>query len=119
MYNVLADPRSFFTALGGLHDADIARLTWEVAARSLSIEIDDLNASFYGLPEYKGRQPAKIIFSEVQDLAMNCDALDGDIQRIYRLQVEEMSGAPGQFSLEVLIAPSGSIGLRFRSVGVQ
>lgn len=119
MYDVLANPLSFFAALGGLHDADIARIEWEAVARSLSVEVDDLNANFYGLPEYQGKQPAKVIFSEVQDLSINCDGLEGDVQRIYRLQVEEKKDAPRQFGLEILIAPSGRIELNFRFVAIE
>jgi hypothetical protein len=118
MNELIANPQAFFSELGGLHDADITRATWSPAARCLTLDVDDLNANFFGLPEYSGKRPMRLIFNEAQKLALECDGLPGDTQRVYRLEVGRNERA-GHFNLLVLISPSGRLGCEFETMELR
>ena len=65
MLKRIDDPRSFLHESGGLHDAEITQLHWDITKRAVSILVDDLNANFSGLPEYQGRCSGRLIFESV------------------------------------------------------
>ena len=117
MEQTISHPKKFFAELGGLHDADITQMSWDPIARLFKIDIDDLNANFDGLPEYRGKKPATLAFAEIENLSANCDAAFGDIQRVYKLEVEE--SASGKFVMSLRISPSGRIGFDFMIASVH
>lgn len=117
MTTLIIDPVSFFHALGGLHDAGIDQIRWDVTARTMTIGVDDLNANFEGLAEYGGQRQAFITFTEIEDVSLQCDARADDVQRIYRLEVTEENGAK-KYRVLMRIGPSGRLCLDCRSVSI-
>ena len=118
MNELIVDPVSVFRDLGALHDSKIDSVTWDAATRSITLDVDDLNASFDGLPEYPGKRQASIVFTEVENVSLNCDSLKGDIQCIYRLEVQKMDNSNG-YKLMLRIAPSGQLDLDFETVKIK
>ena len=117
MNEPIVDPVSVFRDLGALHDSQIDRVTWDAATRSITLSVDDLNASFDGLPEYSGKQQASIVFTEVENLSLNCDSLKEDIQCIYRLETKKKDDLKG-YELMLRIAPSGQLNFDFETVKI-
>lgn len=60
-------------SLGGLHDAVLVMFSWRPIEEKLEIEINDMYANFYGLPEYVGPKRISFVFSGVKylDIQMN------------------------------------------------
>ncbi|RZL92350.1 MAG: hypothetical protein EOP76_11785 [Variovorax sp.] len=114
---VILDPSSFFAELGGLHDARIQQIAWNASARSVSLEVADLNANSLGLPEYPGTEPAIIVFNGAENLAFGCDAFVSDIQRVYDVEIEEMND--GKLRCTLLISPSGRLTFGFSSAALR
>ena len=114
----LPEPITFFRELGGLHDAKIVNITWNVFRRSATLEVDDLNANFYGLPEYSGKKHALIIFGEVEDMQLNCDAKQADKQRVYELEMLKDEGSK-KYKLTMRISPSGQLNFMCEFVEIQ
>jgi hypothetical protein len=114
MQSVISDPKSFFAQRGGLHDARIRQIAWYAPARSVSIEVGDLNANSFGLPEHTGAEPGTMVFQDAEDLAFGCDAFLNDIQRVYDLEIEESSD--GKYRCTLLISPGGRLSFKFLSV---
>lgn len=96
----------FLKNLGGLHDATLTRFTWDPSASSISIEVDDLNSNFHGLPEYSGSQSAVMIFSGVRALNLQVDGIDGGNLQIYSLSVEG-SAISKSFEVHIKLVPGG------------
>ncbi|MDR6536736.1 hypothetical protein [Variovorax soli] len=114
MQSLIPDPKSFFAQRGGLHDARIRQIAWDAPARSISIQVDDLNANSFGLPEHTGAEPGTLVFHAAEDLAFSCDAFLHDVQRVYDLEIEETSG--GKYRCTLVIAPGGRLSFTFSSV---
>lgn len=114
MQSLIPDPKSFFAQRGGLHDARIRQVVWDAPARSISVEVSDLNANSFGLPEHTGAEPGTLLFQGAEDLAFGCDAFPNDIQRVYDLEIEESSG--GKYRCTLLISPGGRLSFGFSSV---
>lgn len=117
MNQSLVDPVFFFNDLGDLHDAKIDQITWSVAARTITLDVDDLNANFDGLPEYGGKKKASITFCEVENILLNCDARKDDTQRIYALEMLK-KGDSGKYELMMRISPSGRLSFDCYSVKI-
>jgi hypothetical protein len=117
MTQFISDPVIFFRELGGLHDADMGSITWEIVTRTITLCVDDLNANFKGLPEYGGRRKATIIFKGVEDLLLNCDSIEGDVQRIFSLEGVKKPN-PAKYEWVVRISPSGRISFACGSVHI-
>ena len=118
MDNSIENPTDFFAELGGLHDADIGRITWNAEARSIEIEIDDLSANFDGLPGYSDKRPVVLKFNGLEELELRCDGLSADTQRIYRLEVRNNPDSR-QASALILILPSGRLSFEFANIAVR
>lgn len=114
--SVILHPSSFFAELGGLHDARIQQIAWNAGARSISLEVADLNANSLGLPEYPGTEPATIVFSGAENLAFGCDAFVNDAQRVYDTEIEEMSD--GKLRCTLLISLGGRLTFGFSSASL-
>jgi hypothetical protein len=67
---------AFLRELGGLHDAWISNVFVDAEQRALMLTIDDINANFEGLPEYKQR-PAILEFEAVTHVALDIDLSEG------------------------------------------
>jgi hypothetical protein len=117
MKTVISNAKAFFTSMGGLHDADIRQIVWNALARSLSLEIDDLNANSLGFPEYPGAEPSTFVFYGAEGLTFSCDAFADDIQRVYDVEIEEMGG--GKLRCTLLISPGGRFTFGFSSVNLE
>ena len=109
MTQLISDPVIFFHELGDLHDARIESIAWETAARTITLCVNDLNANFLGLPEYGGQRKVAIIFNDVEDLLLNCDAMAGDTQRIYALEGSKKHNSMKSEWL-MQISPRGRLG---------
>lgn len=111
--SAIENPAKFFTDLGGLHDSKVVAIRWDIAMASLSLALDDINANFQGLPEYRGRSPATVRFNGVTGLSLNFDApIDGPL-RIYEIECNNMGNV---LSLEVRLAPGGRLAFSSKSV---
>ena len=117
MNRLILDPINFFNDLGDLHDAHINSMTWDAAAKSITIMVNDLNSNFQGLPEYKGKEQAYVLFIEVENLLFNCDALGGDTQRIYALEMQKKADSE-KYECMMRIFPSGRLSFDCCSVEV-
>lgn len=106
-------PAKFFTDLGGLHDAKVLAIHWGNALASLSLDLDDINANFQGLPEYQGRSPATVRFNGVTGLRLSIDAPSDGPLRIYEI---ECTNSGGILSLAVLLAPGGKLTFGCQSI---
>lgn len=111
----IEQPISFFDELGGLHDAQIESITWDSNQRSVSVYVDDLNANFEGLPEYSGQFHALIEFADVSNFQLMCDAFMGDVQRIYRIELQQRENGK-EYAIKISISPSGEASFNFRSL---
>ena len=104
--NQLSD---FLLKLGGLRDATLVAIDWQIESRTLEFVIDDLYANFGGLPEYPGRHKAVIKLEGISRVDFNVDATE-------RLRVFKI--LPAQDRVDEVIAkfsPGGSIRIRFAS----
>ena len=99
----------FLLKLGGLHDALLVSIDWQLQSKTLEFVFDDLYANFGGLPEYPGRHMAAIKLEGVSRVDFNVDATE-------RLKVFEMLPAEGRTDeVVVKFSPAGIIHIRFAS----
>ena len=117
MKNSSFDPVPFFRELGGLHDSEIHHLTWDAAAGAIKLDLDDLNANFDRLPEYQGKRRGAIVFAKVENILWNCDAIKGDVQRIYKLVMRKKDDSE-KYELMLRISPSGQLSFDCESVEI-
>lgn len=117
MCEALKDPSDYFSRLGGLHDADVKRLSWDPLEHLLSIEVDDLNANFVDLPEYSGACPGTVTFAKVCRIDLQFDASTSDCVRIYGLRFSRQQDQG--YSATVLLSPGGRIDLSCHQVFVK
>jgi hypothetical protein len=102
----VANPSTFFHALGGLHDAYIESLAIDVDQRILTLTIDDLNKSFEETPEYPGRRRCLLQFAGLEECTLSVALAEGvrigqlsvtGETRKHRLQVSlSLGGMPGK-----------------------
>jgi hypothetical protein len=101
----IADPKSYFQKLGGLHDARVEGFEWQKKSHRLSIWVDDINSNSADLPGYGGELPAELIFNNVEildvDLRINTDSFS-----IYGLGVEVREKG---FRISIEFAPGGKM----------
>ncbi len=105
-------PVQFFEDLGGIHDANIQKITWDKLKQELSLTLDDLNSCFVGLPEYDGLASAEIIFGEVVLLEVNLEISD-DVNRIYDLTIVSMDKA---YEATIKCSPAGFLKCTCRTI---
>ncbi len=75
---IIDDPISFFSSLGGLHDARIDKLIINVDAETLELSLNDLNANFVVTPGFdENTKPGNLIFEGVTALYMDVDMYEG------------------------------------------
>ena len=115
--SAITDPSTFFSELGGLHDARVQQIAWDANARSVRLEISDLNANSLGLPEYPGAEPGTIVFLGAENLTFACDAFANDIQRVYDIEIEELGD--GKLLCTLLVSPSGRFTFGFSSAALR
>ena len=97
----------FLNAMGGLHDAVVVSIDWQIEAHTLEFTFDDLYANFRGLPEYPGRQRGSILLRDVSRVVVEVDSEE-------RLRVFEI--LPVEDRADEVVAkfsPSGRITVRF------
>jgi hypothetical protein len=111
---LITDPKSYFAQHGGLHDACIREIVWNLPARFISIEVADLNANALGFPEYAGAEPGTLLFHDAEQVTLNCDAFVNDIQRVYDVVIEK-TGA-GKYQCTLLISPGGRLTFGFTAL---
>ncbi|MEF9387002.1 hypothetical protein V4890_15465 [Ralstonia solanacearum species complex bacterium KE056] len=113
----ISSPVEFFKSLGGLHDASVNGISWDMKNKSMEITVDDINSNFEGLPEYKGKKPASIVFIDVGWTKFSVDVFDRDVCRIYDVDVTEV-GLDGGFEFVVKLSPGGKIELACREINI-
>lgn len=99
----------FLNALGGLHDAIVVSIDWQVEKRTLEFAFDDLYANFRGMPEYPGRRTGLVRLQGVSEVSI-------DVESRERLRVFEL--LPDEQQPDVVVAkfsPSGRITLKYTS----
>ncbi|BBB68328.1 hypothetical protein UNDYM_4075 [Undibacterium sp. YM2] len=114
MHTDIPDPAAFFLALGGLHDTRF-HASANPSDKTLTLEIDDINANFLGLPEYPGKEPALFIFSNVAGLDMNYDVDDASNCRIYDMEIKTEWDAR-RSTMNISISPGGRLSFLFSTV---
>jgi hypothetical protein len=118
MDSELGDPVEFFGALGGLHDSEVFGISWDALGATVTLAVSDLNANFDGRAEYEGKREASIIFSNVENVQLNCDARKGDTQRIYEIEIKKNDDRD-VYALVMSISPSGHLSCDFGSVRIK
>lgn len=84
----IPDAAALFLTLGGLHDARF-HASANPSDKTLTLEVDDINANLLGLPEYPGKNPAIFVFSNVAGLDMDYDVDDARNCRIYDMEIKQ------------------------------
>jgi hypothetical protein len=113
--STVAEPVVYFESLGGLHDARITAFKWDKIDRRFIICIDDLNSNFLDLPEYKGLQPAEVIF-------LNVESLDGGFQIIdstYSIYAMEIKQDNDDYKIDIRCSPSGYFKLCCKKIEIR
>lgn len=101
--NLINKPSDYFDKYGGLHDACVKSFSWNNEKNTLSLEIDDLNSNFLGLPDYQGIKPVVFVFSSVTDF--DCDIqISDDIFRIFDVSVENKEQS---YLMNIKYSPGG------------
>ena len=103
----------FLRDLGGLHDARVTAFSFDLTERSFSVDVDDIYSNFEGLPEYKGRKPARIKLMEISRLKISFDARNEEfnIDDFSVFKINEI-----QEAASILFWPEGKITMDFRGV---
>lgn len=107
----IKEPKSFFSELGGLHDALITALSWNKDGQVLSVGIDDLNSNFLDLPEYKGLRPVEVVFMGVKNLDIDVQ-IQGSSISIHDLFIEEGDC----YSIDIRCSPGGYLKCQCQSI---
>lgn len=117
---VVDDPEAFLQELGGLHDAWISKVVVDGERRVLALTIDDVNASFEGLPEYPEykKRPAILAFEVVTQMALDIDLSEG-----LRISSANATRDGGCYQLEMSMScgygrSSAPINAKFKSLTV-
>ncbi len=75
---IIDDPISFFSRLGGLHDARIDKITIDVDEERVELAVNDLNANFVVTPGYSAdSKPVNLIFHEVISFYLDVETYEG------------------------------------------
>jgi hypothetical protein len=112
----LSDPGAFLHALGHLHDCEVLVLEVNTTKQQVTLVVDDLYSNFLDLPEYPGKQPVRLIFSDVDDVDTGL-GLDSLPARIMDLEVEAHSGS--RTSVVVRLQPSGHIRIKCGAIACR
>ncbi|MEM7173268.1 MAG: hypothetical protein AAF530_24105 [Pseudomonadota bacterium] len=115
MIKKIENPKSFFERLGGIHDAQIESIKWDVHCNCLAIKVDDLNSNFLGLPEYEGCRPVNVQFSDVPNCNIDVQSFDKDTS-IFDIDIENIG--PG-FSVHIRLSPGGYLKFRCESISLR
>jgi len=110
----IPDPAAFFLALGGLHDAKFDASA-NATDKTLTLEIDDINANLLDMPEYPGKEKAIFIFSDVAGVDMDYDVDEVSNCRIYDLKIKRDDDS-GRSTMDIAISPGGSLSFLFSTV---
>ncbi|MHA6834260.1 hypothetical protein [Ralstonia pseudosolanacearum] len=113
----IASPEVFFKSLGGLHDANVNCISWDMSNKSMEIAVDDLNKNFIGFPEYSGGRPASIVILGVESTKFCVDVFEMDVCRIYDIDVREI-GVNSGFEFVVKFSPGGKIEMVCREINI-
>lgn len=105
----LSELTAFLDGQGGLHDCAIESLRWDPAQDLLEIKFPDINANFFGLPEYAGRAPCVLKLSGIKDVICDVKNFDGRL-KVYDARV---STADPDSRLEIRFSPSGRLSVSF------
>jgi hypothetical protein len=101
----IIDPIAFFADRGFLHDAEILNIACKITESSVEIEINDLNAAFFELPNYGSAQMGILRFSNATALYTNIDFTDGvTISKAYSSRIE------GGFICDLQLRYGGTVG---------
>jgi hypothetical protein len=99
----------FLLKLGGLHDAHLVAVNWQIDSQIIEFVVDDLYANFGGLPEYPGRQKGVIRLEGIT-------CIEFDIEASEKLKVFEM--LPSDDRADEILAkfsPGGRVRIRYTS----
>lgn len=99
----------YLDALGGLHDAVVHSIEWNIEAKSLALELHDLYANFVGLQEYPGNKGGTIVLRGLSQVQIAVDHSE-------KLRIFEIVLLPGsQNEVVVKFSPAGRMTARFTS----
>ncbi|WP_018623914.1 hypothetical protein [Kangiella aquimarina] len=113
--NIGGNPKEFIEERGGMHDAVVESFTWESIQRVLTLDIDDLNSCFEGLPEYEGLCPITLVFSKVSSLDLNLQISSNQVS-IYDFSILSLKGI---FQIEIKCSPGGIIKLSCEDIEIK
>jgi len=114
MHTDIPDPAAFFLALGGLHDARF-HASANPSDKTLTLEINDINANLLGMPGYPGKDLAIFVFSIVSDVDMDYDIDDASNCRIYDLEIKNENNS-GRSTANISISSGGRLTFLFSTV---
>lgn len=90
---------------GNLHDCRIDRLLWDPLIGKLELSLVDVNAGFFGLPEYGGAEPAMLLLTGVSALELGVSPLNPKLS-IYEVTIQR---AAGDLEVEISFWPGGRL----------
>lgn len=109
----IRDAAKHFSNLGSMHDAKLLALRWDPQSRELTLDLNDFQANFHGLPEYKGPSPGSLVFSDVSSLSIDCEMTNTGTLRVFDISCQ----ATGPLhEVTVALAPDGKIHVVCRSI---
>jgi hypothetical protein len=113
----IKEPQSFFKELGNLHDSRIKEIVWSPGQNEVTIALDDLYANFVGLPEYPGKQPSRLVMSNIARIKMDV-VTDKFPPRVLDFEIEEVGS---NLPLHVMLKfdPSGVIEIECGTVACR
>ena len=109
---MIESPETFLDRLGGLHDARVLALDFNVTERRLSVAIDDLNSNFDGLQDYAGKLPALLNFHGVEEIESSLQVGSKELN-VFECQMVPSSST---LRIEFKFSPGGRLQIRFASM---
>jgi hypothetical protein len=111
----IADPVSFFTELGHLHDADVTEFQWNPINREIVFVIDDLYANFLDLPEYENLQAVRLILSGISRAQIDVASEAAPL----RVRSFEVTQSDTRIQIVVTFEHDGSIQIQCNTVACR
>ena len=73
----ISDPQALLAASGYLHDVRIDKIDFAIEEKIVTLNINDLNASFTESSRYLGCRPSKLIFMGVDAFLLDVELSEG------------------------------------------
>jgi hypothetical protein len=103
--------RNLLLKLGGLHDARLTAMNWNIDSSSIDLIINNIYANFDGFPEYPGRRDGSIKLEEVSYVESYVEKIE--VEKAENLKIFDFL-VMSDSEIEILIkfTPNGHLCIR-------